>query len=219
MPEALESAIRVHRRENDRMVLFKKRTSFPQFIADLVSHQCDFLMANFSELTGLADKSQVLTKEDKEQFFHKAHALLMVDLAMSCSRHFSAHVSQEEVGEGVGYLYGRYLRESKQLPETEVDQKMEDVTRLLGFVDGAERDEHKRQEHYRSIGNTSFPKIEDAAKAYQLYLCQGFAEFCVGKAVEPDAWEGRRLVAFTLAMALVTNDIVGRAMQQYRVTF
>ena len=199
------------------MALFRKRISFPQFIADLVSYQCGFLTANFDKLIALADRSKVLTQEAKEQFLHKAHALLMVNLTKSCYQHFSANISQEEVGSGVGFLYGKYLAESQQLPEVEVDQKMEDVLTLFDFVDGAARDEHKRQEYHKSIGNTSFPKIEDPAKAYQLYLCQGFAEFCVGKATKPDAWEGKRLVAFTLAMALVTGDVVGNALKQYKV--
>ena len=93
------------------MALFKKRISFPQFLADLVSFQCGFLARSCDKLIALADESNVLTQEDREQFFDKTHALLVVDITMRCCQYFSAQVSSEEVGRGVSIVYGSYLTE------------------------------------------------------------------------------------------------------------
>jgi hypothetical protein len=198
---------------------FRKRTSFPQFVADLISFQCEFLAGNFDKLIAMADELKILTTQDKDNFFHKAHALLMVNLLMSCRQHFSAHISQEEVGKGVGFLYEKYLTEVKRQPKAEVDGKMEDVLALIDLVSRAEESYCRRQAHCRDSGDTSVPKIDDPVKAAQLHLCQGFAEYCAGPDMKTDVWQGRRFAAFKLAMGLVAGDIVGNALAQYRVTF
>jgi hypothetical protein len=201
------------------MSLFKKRVSFPQFVADLICFQCRFLEGNFDKLIALADEMKVLTKEDKEEFLDKADALLMADLTMGCSRHFSAYISQVEVGKGVGFLYEKYLTELKHLPKVEVDRKVESVIRLFDLAQKAEENERGRHAHYNNIGYTSFPRVEDPAKAGQLHLCHGFAEYCTGNDMKAEGWLGRNFAAFKLATAVVTGDIVGRALKEYKVTF
>ncbi len=122
------------------MSLFGKRIAFPQFLANLISFQCDLLATNSDKLMGLADEGKVLTKEDKELFIDKAHALLMADITMRCFQYLSASISSVEVGKGVGLLYEKYLREHEHLPKTDVDQKMESVMTLFDLAEAAERD-------------------------------------------------------------------------------
>ena len=80
------------------MFLFKKRVSFPQFLGDLISAQCDLLERHFDKIVVMADEFNALTKEDKQQFFEKAHALVIIDIMMRCGQCFSENVSMKEVG-------------------------------------------------------------------------------------------------------------------------
>ena len=70
------------------MSIFKKKIDFGQFLADLITHQCDFLGNNFNKLVTLADEFKVLTEKDKEEFLDKAHELIIVDILMSCNQNF-----------------------------------------------------------------------------------------------------------------------------------
>jgi hypothetical protein len=201
------------------MPLFKKRISFPQFLADRVSFQCDFLARSFDKLIALADESNVLTQEDREQFFDKAHALLVVNITMRCCQYFSAQVSSEEVGRGVSIVYGKYLTEHEHVPTALADQKLGSVLTLLELVDKAEKDVAAKNAHYKNIGLVSSPDIANDANAEQFYLCSGFAEYCAGRDVKAQRWEGKRFAAFKLAKGLVGGNMVARALSQYRVTF
>jgi hypothetical protein len=201
------------------MALFKKRVPFPQFLAYLVSFQCDFLARSFDKLIGLADESNVLTEEDREQFFDKAHALLMVDITMRCCQYFSARVSSEEVGRGVSIVYGKYLTEHEHVPTNVAEQRIQSVVALLSLVDKAETDMAAKHAHYENIGLVSSSDIAGDANAEQLYLCSGFAELCMGQDGKSEHWEGKRFAAFKLAQGLVGGNIVATALSQYQVTF
>ena len=51
------------------MLFFKKKISFCQFLADLISYQLSFLETDFNKLVLLADESKVLYgKEIKANF-------------------------------------------------------------------------------------------------------------------------------------------------------
>ena len=105
------------------MSTFKNKIDFGQFLADLITHQCDFLENNFNKLVTLADEFKVLTDKDKEEFLDKAHELIIVDILMSCNQNFCKDLSSEEVGEAVSIVYAQYLTEYKKIPKTLAGKK------------------------------------------------------------------------------------------------
>jgi hypothetical protein len=50
------------------MSILKKKIDFNQFLADLITFQCDFLEGNFDKLIILADEFNVLMEKDKQEF-------------------------------------------------------------------------------------------------------------------------------------------------------
>ena len=199
--------------------MFKKGISFPQFLADLISFQCDFLARRFDELIVLADESKVLTEEDRRQFFDKAYALLMVDITVRCCQYFSAQVSNEEVGRGASIVYGRYLMEHQHVPPVLAEERIGGVVALLNLMDKAKKDLVAKSAHHNTIGDAPSANIADDADAEQFYLCSGFAEYCVGEDMKSECWEGRRFAALKLAKGLVGGNIVAQALGQCKVTF
>jgi len=100
------------------MSIFKKKIYFPQFLADLINNQMDFLEMNFNKLIVMADEFRVLTDIQKEEFLDKAHELIIADIVMGCSQCFYKKISSEEVGEAVSIIYGKYLTEFKKVSKT-----------------------------------------------------------------------------------------------------
>ena len=90
---------------------------------------------------------------------------------------------------------------------------------LFGLVREAEEDRQKRDEHYRTIGIKSFPKIDRDVDKERFYLCSAFAKYYAGEDVKSESWEGRHFAAFKLAKALTKADIVAAALKHYKVTF
>jgi hypothetical protein len=201
------------------MSLFKKRTSFPQFVADLISFQCDFLASNFERMIALADEPKALTDRDKQELIEKTHDLVMVDILMSCKRCFCETLSGDAVNEAVSTIYAKYLTEHKRMAIPLAEQKLQSVLVLYRLVAKAEKETETRQAKCREAGYTSFPKVSDPTRAQQLYLCRAFAEYCAGNDMKATGWEGKHFAAFKLAMGLVTGDIVATVLRQYKIAF
>jgi len=198
--------------------LFKQKIYFTQFLADLITFQFDLLEKNFDKLFVLADEFKVLTKKDKEHFLDKAHELVIVDIIASCHQQF-INLSGEEIGKAVGRVYGQFLIEYKKLPEAVAEIKIEKVMKLGELVEKAEEDTQKRDEHYKKIGYKSYPKIDDDIDKQKFYLCSSFAQYCAGKDMKAENWEGKHFAAFKLAKGFVKGDIVANSLKHYAVTF
>jgi hypothetical protein len=199
--------------------LFKQKIEFGQFLAELITFQLDFLERNFDKLVVLADECKVLTEKDKEEFFDKAQVLIIVDIMTSCIQHFSKHLSSEDIGETVDIVYARYLTEYKKVSKVLAEEKLERIMELLKRVCKAEEEYKERDEHYKKIGLTSYPKIDNDIDKQKMYLCSGFAEYCAGEDLKAENWEGKRFAAFKLAMGFVKGDIVDNALNHYAVIF
>ncbi len=201
------------------MSVFKKKIHFSQFLADLITFQFDFLEKNFDKLIVLADELKSLTEKDREEFLDKAHELIIVDIAMSCSQHFYKNLSSEEVGEAVSIVYADYLTEYKKISKTLVEKKLEKVMELFELVYKAEEDIQKRDEYYKKIAYKSYPKINNDINKQKFYLCSGFSKYCAEENIKSENWEGKHLAAFKLAKGFVKGDVVANALKHYAVTF
>ena len=201
------------------MSIFKKKIYFPQFLADLITFQFDFLEKNFDKLIVLADEFKILTETDKKDYLDKSHELIIVDIMMSCNQHFYKHLSSEDVGEAVSIVYAGYLTEYKKISKTLVEQKIEKVIKLFEIVCKAEEDIQKRNEHYKKFGYKSYPKINNDMDKQKFYLCNGFSKYCVGEDIKSENWEGKHFAAFKIAKAFAKGNIVSNASNQYQVTF
>lgn len=198
------------------MSTFKNKIDFGQFLADLITHQCDFLENNFNKVVTLADEFKVLTDKDKEEFLDKAHELIIVDILMSCNQNFYKDLSSEEVGEAVSIVYAQYLTEYKKIPKTLAEKKLEKVMELFELVCKAEEDTQKRDKHYKKIGYKSYPKIVSDIDKQKFYLCSAFSSYCVGEDIKSENWEGRHFAAFKLAKGFVKADIVKSVLKLKR---
>ena len=201
------------------MSIFKKKIYFPQFLADLITSQFDFLEKNSDKLIVLADESKILTEKDKEELLDKSHELIIVDIMMSCSQHFCKHLSSEDAGEAVSIVYAKYLTEHKKVSKTIAEKKFEKVMEFLELVCQAEQDIQERGEHYKEIGHNSYPKIGKVIDKQKFYICSGFSNYCAGKDMKAGNWEGKHFAAFKLAKGFVKGNIVSNALKHYSVTF
>ena len=201
------------------MALFRQRIQFPQFIADLITCQFDFLASNFDKLIVLADESHALGETDRQEIFEKTHALIVVNILLRCTQYFSNTLSSEAAGEAVSMVYGKYLTEYRNVPKAVAEQKMGKVLLLLDLVSKAEVDVHARNADYRNIADASFPSIVGDVNKQQFYLCSAFAAYCAGDSLRDAGWESKRFAAFRLAKGIVGGDIVGNARGRYRVIF
>ena len=199
------------------MTIFKKKIYFAQFLADLITFQCDFLENKFGNLIVLADEFKVLTEKDKEDFFDKAHELVIVDILMSCNQLFYKTLSSEKIGENVSVAYGKYLTEYKKLSNILASEKVGKVMKLLDLVCKAEEEAQKRDEQCEMIGYESCPKINGDIDKQKFYLCQGFGSYCAGSDIKVENWQGRNFAAFKLAKALVKADIVKIMLKKFKI--
>lgn len=201
------------------MSIFKKKIYFPQFLADLIDNQMDFLEKNFNKLIVMADESGVLTDNQKKEFLDKAHELIIADIVMSCKQHFYKKISSEEVGEAVSIVYGKYLLEHKKIPMELADTKMRKLMELLELINKAEEKSQERDEHYKKIGYNPSHRIDNDIDKMKFYLCQAFRDYCVGEDMKSENWEGRQFAAFKFARGSVQADVVTHALKHYAVTF
>ena len=201
------------------MPIFRKRIYFPQFLADLISFQCDFLTGHFDRLIALADEFHVLQDADRKSIRDKTYELLLVDILMSSKRCFSGTLSSEAVNEAVSMVYAKYLTEYRHVPVVLAEQKLQNVLILYRLVYKAEESADTQHADCRDIGYTSFPKIHNPVEREQFYLCRAFAEYCAGEDMKTENWEGKHFAALKLARAVVRSDVVGHALKHYTVTF
>lgn len=200
------------------MSFFKKKIDFVQFLADVITFQCDFLENNFNKMVVLADEYKVLTEKAKKEFFDKAHELLIVDILLSCGQHFNNNLSSEEAGEAVNIVYRGYLTEYKISPKEEVEKKLDSVMKLVDFVIKAEEDAQRLKKWSQEIGYESHG-FKDEVEKQKFYLCQGFCDYCVGKDMKSENWEGKNFAAFKFAKAFVKADILGIMLKEYKIKF
>jgi len=201
------------------MGLFKQKIDFGQFLADLISFQYDFLENNFNKLVVLADEFKVLTEKDKEDFFDKAHELIIVDILMSCNQYFYKKISSEEVGKAVSIIYAKYLIEHKKISRATAENKLEKVMKLFELVCDAEEAAQKLGEASKEIGYKSPYKIDNELDKQKFYLCDGFSNYCAGDDIKSENWEGKHFSAFKIAKGFVNGDIVTNSLKHYNVIF
>ncbi len=201
------------------MGLFKQKIDLGQFLADLISFQHDFLENNFNKLVVLADEFKVLTGKDKENFFDKAHELIIVDILMSCNQHFYKNISSEEVGKAVSIIYAKYLTEHKKISKITAENKLEKVMKLFELVCNAEETAQKREEASKKIGYKSLYKIDNDLDKQKFYLCNGFSNYCAGEDIKSENWEGKHFAALKIAKGFVKGDIVANSLKHYNVIF
>jgi len=201
------------------MSIFKKKIYFPQFLADLLTHQMDFLEKNFDKLIVMADEPGVLTDNQKKEFLDKAHELIIADIVMGCELHFHKEISGEEVGEAVSIIYGKYLTEYKTVSKTLALKKIEKVIKLLELISKEEEKAQEHDEHTKKIGYSRPYRIVNDIDKMKFYLCQAFCDYCVGEDKKSENWEGRKFTAFKFARGFVQADVVTNALKHCSVTF
>lgn len=201
------------------MPIFKKKIYFPQLLADMITFQFDFLEKNFDKLILLADEFRVLTKKDKEEFLNKSHELIIIDIVTSCSQHFYRRLSSRDAGEAVSIVYAKYLTEYKNMSKTTTEKKLKKVIKLYEFVSKAEQNIKERDEHYKEIGYSSNPKINNDVDKEKFFICSGFSKYCAGEDIKDRNWEGKHFAAFKLAKGFVKSDILSNALKKYKVIF
>jgi hypothetical protein len=201
------------------MSIFKKKIYFPQFLADLINNQMDFLEMNFNNLIVMADEFRVLTDNQKEEFLDKAHELIIADIVMSCSQYFYKKMSSEEVGEAVSIIYGKYLTEFKKVSKTLALKKIEKVIELLEHISKAEEKAQEHDEYDKKIGYNPPYRIDNDIDKMKLYLCQAFRDYCVGEDVKSENFEAKHFAVFKFATAIVKGNVVAHALKQYAVIF
>ncbi len=201
------------------MSIFKKKIYFPQFLAELITYQMDFLEKNFDKLIFLTDESGVLTDNQKKEYLDKAHELIIADIVIGCELHFHNKISSEEVGEAVSIIYGKYLTEYKTVSKMLASKKIEKVMELLEFISKEEEKAQEHDEHAKKIGYSSPYRIDNDIDKLKFYLCQAFRDYCVGEDKKSENREGRQFAAFKFARGLVQSDVVTHALKHYSVTF
>ncbi len=201
------------------MGLFKQKIDFSQFLADLISFQHEFLENNFDKLIVLTDELEVLTENDKKDFLDKSHELILVDILMNCNQHFNRNLSSEEIGKAVSIVYAQYLTEYKKQSKILAENKLERVMELFDLVGRAEEEAEKRAQEQEGTGYKSPYKIDNEIDKQKFYLCAGFSDYCAGKNIKSENWEGKHFAAFKLAKAFVKSDIVGQSLKHCSVTF
>lgn len=174
---------------------------------------------NFNKLVVLADKFKVLTEKDKEEFLAKAHELIIVDIMMGCDQYFSKNLSSEEVGKVISVVYAQYLTEYKKIPKTLAEKELGKVMEFFDLVCKAEENIQKQHEQYEKISHTSYPKIDNDIDKQKFYLCSGFSEYCAGKDIKSENWEGKHFAAFKLAKGFVKSDIIAQSLKHYSIVF
>lgn len=199
------------------MSLFKKKINFPQFLADVITFQCDFVEENFSRLAALADEFKVLTEEDKNEFHDKAYELVVVDIMISCCQQFHKHLSSEEVGEAVSIVYAKYLTEYKGMRRTLAEHKLEKVMQFFDLI-CKEEDYQSRNKQNKEMGYNA-PQIQGDVNEQKFYVCRAFANYCVGEDMKSANWEGRHFAAFKFAKGFVKSGIVGNMLKEFRIIF
>lgn len=201
------------------MSIFKKETTFGQFLFDLITYQMDFLEKNFNKLLIVADESKILTDEQKEEFLDKVHELLIVDIIMGCNLHFHEEYTSEEIGEDVSIVYAKYLTEYQTLSETLAEEKLEKVIKLLALWCKAGEQAQEQGERYKEMDCILPDGIESSIDKMKQYLCTAFCDYCVEEDIRSENWQDRQCVAFKFAKMFILSDIVGTYLKKVSVTF
>ncbi len=201
------------------MSIFKKKIYFPQFLAKLIILQFDFLKNNFDKLIGLADEFKILTEQDKNEFIDKSHEMIIIDIMLSCNRHFYKFLSSEDISKAVSVVYGKYLLEHKKVLKTIAEDKIRNVMELFDLVSEAKQNIQEKDEHYKEIDYNSYPKIDNEIDKQKFYLVSAFCNYYAGKDMKADNWEEKRFAALKFAKAFVHGDVVANALKHYSVTF
>lgn len=185
------------------MSFFKKQITLSQLIADSIFNSINFYDSNSNKLIQMSDELKVLDGNDVDELKELGHALIVADLQISCAVNFNNKISNEKIGEAMGFLYAKYLKEIKKLTETEIEVKMETFFKLLTLL---ETNEGKN--------NIEFEKVSDSLK---LLLCTSFAKLYSGDNLKDKKVEGKNFAAFKLAKAIVKSDFVGTMLKDFKV--
>lgn len=185
------------------MSFFKKKITLSQLIADSIFNSIHFYDSNSDKLISMSDELKVLDRNDMEELKELGYALIIADLQISCAVNFNDKISNEKIGEAIGFLYGKYLKEIKKITDEEIDKKMETFLKLLTLLETNEEND-----------NVGFDKVSDSLK---LLLCTSFAKLYSGDNLKDKKAEGKNFAAFKLAKAIVKADLVGTMLKDFKV--
>ena len=183
------------------MALFKKKIEFPQFIADVMFNGFSIYDKNIDEWMPMADEFKVLKQEDKEGLKKLGKSLVAANVYFGSIFHFEGLVSPEDSEKVVAGLYGKYLREVKNLSEAEVEKEANSFGDLIE----------------KSL-DTDLKDIDGKKNQFQFALCSAFAKMYAGeKNLSDEIVRGKNFAAFKLAKNLVKADFMEIMLKEYKV--
>lgn len=184
------------------MALFKKKAQFPQFIADVMFNGFAVYEKNIDEWIPMADEYKVLTQKDKEELKELGKSLVAANVYFSSSIHFNGLVSPEDNGKVVASLYLKYLKEVKNLPESEVKKE---TSKYIDLIE-------------KSF-NIDLKDVQGEENQLKFALCSAFAQMYVdGKNLSDKEVEGKNFAAFKLAKNLTKMDLMELMLKEYKVS-
>lgn len=181
------------------MSIFKKKIDFGQFIADAIFNSVSFYDSNSEKMILMADEFKVLDKRDNEELKEFGYALIIADLMISGLVHFSEKVTNEKIGEVVGFLYVKFLKEVNHLNEDEIKRKTDKFEKLLTVIE------------------TKKEKADNTEEDSKLLLCSTFAELYSGGNLKDKKVEGKRFAAFKLAKGIVKADLIKTMLKEFKI--
>jgi len=180
------------------MTLFKKSIDFGQFIADAIFNSVNFYDSNSEKLISMADEFKVLDRGDVEELKDFGYALIVADLMISCQINLGYKISDEKIGETIGFLYVKFLNEVKHFNNDKIKRKIDTFEKLLSAVEANE-------------------KKNNTEESLKLLLCSTFAELYSGSNLKDEKVEGKRFAAFKLAKAVVKADMIRTMLKEFKI--
>lgn len=183
------------------MAFFKKKVQFAQFIADVIFNGFSVYEKNIDEWIPMADEFKVLKQQDKEELKELGKSLVAANVYFSSVFHFEGLVSPEDNEKVVAALYGKYLREVKNLSQSEVKKEADSYFDLIE----------------KSL-DIDLKDIQGKKNQFDFSLCSAFAKMYAGeKDLSNETVKGKNFAAFKLAKNLVKADLMERMLKEYKV--
>lgn len=201
------------------MFLFKKKITFPQFVANLIKYQFDFIEQNFDKFVDLDDEYKVLKLKNRKDLYSLVDCLILADLNVGCIIHLTNKITSHDVGYVVGSTYVRFLSEYKKLDIKEVEDRSEKYLKFFDFFENFQEIRKNEIEERKRLGGHPV-EIKNDAERLQADLCSAFAEYFMSKFPSDQkdvAREGRNFAAFKFAMAIVKADLIGTTLKEFSI--
>jgi len=188
------------------MTIFKKKITFPQFIADVIFSEFDQFDKYIDEWISMADEFKVLQHEDKEELKELGNALVVADVLTSSLIHFKERITEEDNGRIVATLYIKYMKEAKKYPDQVCEKNRNILAKLLDECNNFDAQDVK--------------DIKGEDNQSKFALCGAFAKIFVGKtSLLNEVGKGKSFAAFKLAKCLVKADYLAGMLKEYKVIF